>query len=172
MIGPGNRSGRLAVLALALLIATCQPLPHPFADDRPPAVLVLEPRVGDLGDLFNPYLPAGARLAGGSDWTVSTPNVLKEAEVAVTRVRRGEADQTPLGPDEALDLVDVLAAFTSGAAYVNHLDAETGTVEVGKLADLVVLDRDIEAEERGRIGDATVLLTLIEGAPVHDAGLL
>jgi hypothetical protein len=40
MIGPGNRSGRLAVLALALLIAGCQPLPHPFADDRPPAALL------------------------------------------------------------------------------------------------------------------------------------
>ena len=40
MIGPGNRSGRLAVLVLALLIAGCQPLPHPFADDRPPAALL------------------------------------------------------------------------------------------------------------------------------------
>jgi predicted amidohydrolase YtcJ len=45
-------------------------------------------------------------------------------------------------------------------------------VEVGKLADLVVLDRDIEAEEPGRVGDATVLLTLMEGVAVHDAGVL
>jgi predicted amidohydrolase YtcJ len=121
---------------------------------------------------FRSLQRAGAQLAGGSDWPVSTPNVLREAEVAITRVGRGELDQEPLGPHEALDLGAVLGAFTSGAAYVNHLEAETGTIEVGKLADLVVLDRDIEAEEPGRVGDATVLLTLIEGVPVHDAGLL
>jgi predicted amidohydrolase YtcJ len=121
---------------------------------------------------FRSLQRAGARLAGGSDWSVSTPNVLREVEVAITRIGRGEANRAPLGPEEALELVDALAAFTNGSAYVNHLDAETGSVEVGKLADLVVLDRDIEAEKPGRVGDATVLLTLIEGAPVHDAGLL
>ena len=121
---------------------------------------------------FRSLRRAGAILAGGSDWSVSTPNVLKESEVAITRVDRDVEEQAPLGPEEALDLVDVLAAFTIGAAYVNHLDGETGSVEVGKLADLVVLDRDIETEAPGRIGDATVLLTLSEGVAVHDAGQL
>jgi predicted amidohydrolase YtcJ len=115
---------------------------------------------------------AGARLAGGSDWAVSTPDVLKQAEVAITRMDRDAADRVPLGPGEALDLMDMLAAFTIGSAYVNHLDDETGTVEVGKLADLTILDRDIEAEEPGRVGDANVLLTLVEGQAVHDAGVL
>jgi predicted amidohydrolase YtcJ len=121
---------------------------------------------------FRSLQRAGARLAGGSDWAVSTPDVLQQAEVAVTRLGRDSADRPPLGPDEALGLADILAAFTIGSAYVNHLDAETGTIEVGKLADLVVLDRDIEAEEPAGIGDARVLLTLIEGAPVHDTGVL
>ena len=114
---------------------------------------------------------AGATLAGGSDWTVSTADVLKEVEVAITRRGRGLPDEGPLDPDEALSLAEALAAFTIGSAYVNHLDDVTGTIEVGKLADLVVLDRDIGAAPE-LVGDGSVLLTLIEGVPVHDAGVL
>jgi hypothetical protein len=121
---------------------------------------------------FGSLQRAGARLAGGSDWAVSTPNVLEQAQVAVTRLNGDSPDEPPLGAGEALDLVDVLAAFTIGSAYVNHLDDVTGSVEMGKLADLVVLDRDVEAEPVSRIGEARVLLTLIEGQPVHDAGAL
>jgi predicted amidohydrolase YtcJ len=128
----------------------------------------------DRGALMYPFrslLEAGATLAGGSDWTVSTADVLKEVEVAVTRRGRGLPDEGPLVPAEALDLTDALAAFTIGSAYVNHLDDVTGTVEVGKLADLVVLDRDIEAAPE-LMGDGSVLLTLIEGVAVHDRGVL
>ena len=68
--------------------------------------------------------------------------------------------------------MDALAAFTRGSAYVNHLDDRTGTVEVGKLADLVVLDRDLMGPGAGRSGDARVLLTLSEGDVVfEDPGL-
>ena len=59
-------------------------------------------------------------------------------------------------------------AFTIGSAYVNHLDADTGTLEVGKLADLVVLDRDLCAPGSGPIGDAKVIGTFVEGVAVHD----
>ena len=91
---------------------------------------------------FASLLRTGARLAGGSDWTVSTANPLLEIEVAVTRVAPDTRDVAPFLPDERLTLDAALRAFTSGSAYVNHLDAETGTIEVGKLADLVVLDRE------------------------------
>lgn len=121
---------------------------------------------------FRSLRRAGTLLAGGSDWSVSTPDVLIQVETAVNRVSPYNRDQVPLGPEEALDLVDALAAFTIGSAYVNHLDEETGSIEVGKLADLVVLDRDIEAEDPTRIGDARVLLTLIEGQTVHDSGTI
>ena len=92
---------------------------------------------------FASLLRTGATLAGGSDWTVSTPNPLLEIEVAVTRVAPDTRDVAPFLPDERLSLDAALRAFTIGSAYVNHLDAETGTIEVGKLADLVVLDRNI-----------------------------
>jgi predicted amidohydrolase YtcJ len=127
---------------------------------------------GALQYPFRSLQAAGARLAGGSDWTVSTPNVLAEIEVAVNRISPETRAAEPLLPAEALDLDTALAAFTRGSAWVNHLDQETGSIEAGKLADLVVLDRDISRMDPRRLGDARVLLTLIEGLAVHeDPGL-
>ena len=117
---------------------------------------------------FRSLLDAGARLAMGSDWSVSTPDPLREMEVAVTRVADIHRDAAPFLPDERLGLHDAFAAFTSGSAYANHLDDETGTLEVGKLADMVVLDRDVFAPDAGPLGDARVVATFIEGAAVHD----
>jgi predicted amidohydrolase YtcJ len=115
---------------------------------------------------------AGAIIAGGSDWTVSTPDVLKEVETAITRRFVEDRSLPPLLPDEALDPIDAFAAFTIGTAYVNHLDGVTGSIEVGKLADLVVIDRDVLDPASGPIGDARVVLTLIEGEAVHEDAAL
>lgn len=117
---------------------------------------------------FGSLVRAGAPIAFGSDWTVSTANPLPIVEVAVTRVPHPERDREPMLPDERLDLETALAAVTRGSAYVNFLEDETGTIEEGKLADLVVLDRDILDPGAGPVGDARVLLTLSEGEPVHD----
>ena len=110
---------------------------------------------------------AGAVLAFGSDWTVSTANPLEEIEVAVRRVAPDDRDGEPFLPAERVDLPAALDAFTSGAAYALRLEAETGTVSPGKLADLAVLDRDPFDEAAGPIGDARVVATLVEGEPVH-----
>jgi len=112
---------------------------------------------------------AGARLAFGSDWTVSTADPLPQIEVAVSRVEHPNRDTEPLLPEEALGLETAVAAFTRGSAYVNFLEDEAGTIEPGKLADLVVLDRDLFDPGAGPVGDARVLLTLSEGEAVHDA---
>jgi predicted amidohydrolase YtcJ len=122
---------------------------------------------------FRSLLDSGARLAMGSDWGVSTPNPFAEMEVAVTRVypdSRGTAE--PFLPDQALTLAESIRAFTLGSAFVNHLDGETGSIEVGKLADLAVVDRDLFAPDAGPIGDATVLATLVGGSIVHEATAL
>ncbi|MGH3022875.1 MAG: amidohydrolase [Gaiellaceae bacterium] len=121
---------------------------------------------------FGSLLRAGARLAFGSDWSVSTPDPLLQIEVAVTRIAPDTRELEPLCPGEELDLPTALATFTAGSAYVNHLDGETGTIAPGKLADLVVLDRDVLDSGSGPIGDARVLLTLVEGEAVYaDAAL-
>jgi predicted amidohydrolase YtcJ len=117
---------------------------------------------------FRSLVDAGAPLAFGSDWTVSTADPLPQIEVAVTRVQHPERDTEPMLPDERLDLDTAVAAFTRGSAYVNFLETETGTIESGKLADLVVLDRDLFDPGAGPVGDASVLLTLSEGEAVHD----
>jgi predicted amidohydrolase YtcJ len=118
---------------------------------------------------FQSLLAAGARLAMGSDWSVSTPNPLLEMEVAVTRVAdesRGIRD--PFLPAEALTVEEAIRAFTAGSAFVNHLDADTGTLEVGKLADLTVIDRDLLASDAGPIGDGQVLATFVGGTAVFE----
>ena len=117
---------------------------------------------------FGSLLRAGARLAMGSDWSVSTADPLAQIEVAVNRVSDLHRDHQPFLPDERMTLDQALAAFTMGSAYVNHLDQETGTLEPGKFADLVVLDRDIHAPDAGPLGDARVIGTFVEGAAVHD----
>jgi predicted amidohydrolase YtcJ len=109
---------------------------------------------------------AGAVLAFGSDWTVSTANPLEEIEVAVRRVAPDDRDGEPFLPAERVDLPAALDAFTIGSAYALRLEAETGSVTPGKLADLAVLDRDPFDAAAGPVGDARVLATLIEGEPV------
>jgi predicted amidohydrolase YtcJ len=117
---------------------------------------------------FGSLLRSGARLAMGSDWSVSTADPLRQIEVAVNRVSDRDRDGQPFQPDERLTLDEALAAFTIGSAYVNHLDEETGSLEAGKLADLAVLDRDITAPGAGPLGDARVIGTFVEGAAVYD----
>ena len=93
---------------------------------------------------FGDLLRAGARLAAGSDWAVSSANPLWGIHVAVNRILPpGEGDPAagPLLPGQALSLAEAMAAYTAGSAYVNNLD-ETGAIEPGYVADLVVLDRD------------------------------
>jgi len=118
---------------------------------------------------FASLLRAGARLAAGSDWAVSSANPLEGIHVAVNRsLPRAEPGAEPLLPGQALTLAEALAAYTAGSAYVNHLD-ETGAVAPGYLADLVVLDRDPFAGPAGEIAAAAVALTYVEGQQVYAA---
>jgi len=76
------------------------------------------------------------------------------------------ATKEVLLPEERIDLPTAIHAFTMGSAYVNHLDRETGSIEVGKLADLVVLDQNLfDLVPRG-LSEAKVLMTLVEGEKV------
>lgn len=112
---------------------------------------------------------AGARLAFGSDWSVSTPDPLLQLEVAVERRLPEEPDAPPFLPGERLDLRTAIAAATLGSAYVNGLDDVTGTIEPGKLADLVVLRDDVLAPDGPAPAETSVVLTVLEGELVHDA---
>jgi hypothetical protein len=116
---------------------------------------------------FASLLRAGARLAFGSDWSVSTPDPLVEIEVAVNRAIDLHREAEPFLPDERISLEAAVAAFTTGSAYVNHVD-DGGWLGVGRLADLIVLDRDLFAPDTGPIGDARVVATFVGGQPVFE----
>jgi predicted amidohydrolase YtcJ len=127
---------------------------------------------------FGSLARAGATLAFGSDWSVSTPDPMAEMHIAVNR-RVGtshpglagngpQAEREIFLPAERLDLATSIAAFTMGSAYVNHLDDVTGSIEVGKFADLAVVDRDLFAHPPDQIADARVDATFVEGVAVYE----
>ncbi|MFF4780880.1 amidohydrolase [Streptomyces griseorubiginosus] len=119
---------------------------------------------------FGDLLRAGATLAAGSDWPVSSPDPFQAIHVAVNRVSPGAPEGTPeFLPGQRLDLGTALAAYTAGSAHVNHLDDITGSITVGKSADLVVLDRDPFAGPPEEIAATRVLETFVEGRRVHTA---
>ena len=105
----------------------------------------------------------------GSDWSVSTADPLLQMEVAVERVSDEHRGRRPAFlPTERIDLDDALAGFTLGSAWANHLDAEVGSIEIGKAADLAVLDRDLFDRGAGAIGEARVIATFIDGEAVYE----
>jgi predicted amidohydrolase YtcJ len=120
---------------------------------------------------FGSLLRHGAMLAMGSDWPVSTADPLEEIHVGVNRKMpadypyRVENDEVFL-PDERVDLPTAIAGFTIGSAYVNHLDGETGSIEEGKYADLIVLDRNLFEHPMDEISSAHVQVTYVEGERV------
>jgi predicted amidohydrolase YtcJ len=124
---------------------------------------------------FGSLVRSGAKLAFGSDWPVSSADALAEVHVAVNRTMPpgylyGEPDKNekPLLPDERIDLPTAIASFTIGSAHVNHLDNITGSIEVGKRADLVILSEDLFARPVEEIGKTRVDLTLVDGSVVYE----
>jgi predicted amidohydrolase YtcJ len=116
---------------------------------------------------FGSIVRAGGALAFGSDWSVSTPDPRQQLALAVCRRDPLGVAEEPLLPEERLDLGTAIAAHTIGAAHACGLEKDTGSIEVGKLADLVVLDRDLFTVAPGEFLEVRVLATLLEGEVVH-----
>jgi hypothetical protein len=110
---------------------------------------------------------SGASFAFGSDWNVSSMNPLDGIQVAVTR-REPDRDAGPawIG-EEAISLSEAIAGYTIGGAYLGFAEKETGSLEPGKSADLIVLDRNLFEIPAWQIHQARVLWTLLEGREVY-----
>ena len=117
---------------------------------------------------FRSLRDAGATLAFGSDWFVAPPTPLEGIYAAVTR--RTLDDRHPGGwvPDQKITVEDALRAYTSGSAYAEFAEQEKGTLERGKLADLVLLDRDLTRIAPETIRDARVMMTVVGGKIVYE----
>ncbi|MEJ8645959.1 amidohydrolase [Streptomyces sp. MS1.HAVA.3] len=166
---------RFAKLGAAANIQALWAAHEPQMDEL--TIPFLGPERAALQYPFGDLQRAGARLVAGSDWSVSSPNPLWGIHVAVNRAVPDEAPNAtgtfeplpPFFPEQALTLAQALTAYTAGSAWVNHLDEVTGTVEVGKYADLVVLDRDPFAHPSEEIAETRVLRTYLDGELVFAA---
>jgi len=121
---------------------------------------------------FGDLVRQGARLAAGSDWPVSTADPLAAIHVAVNRSYPG-SERPPLGgAHQRLDLETAFAAYTSGSAYVNRRDDDTGSIREGYLANLVVIEPNPFRLPVAELHRARVTSTWIDGRRVHTADAL
>ena len=117
---------------------------------------------------INSIKKTGGRITGGSDWTVSSLNPLLAIEVAITRKEPGQKNGEALIPQEAVTLETILKGYTLEAAYGLFLDDKIGSIEVGKLADIVVLDRNLFKIPRHEIHNTKVNQTIFNGKIVYE----
>jgi predicted amidohydrolase YtcJ len=109
---------------------------------------------------------SGAVVSGGSDWSVSSLNPLDAIETGITHRDPGDTLSPPWHPAERVDLPTMIALYTINAAWALHQDRETGSIETGKLADLIVLDRNLFEVPASRIHEVQVERTLLAGKTV------
>lgn len=118
------------------------------------------------------FLAEGVTVAYGSDWFVTSPNPMDLIEAAVTRIRPAlpladKRTAQAMLPGEEVTLADAIASYTINGAFANFQEDVTGSLETGKLADIVVLDRNLFDVEPVRISETRVLLTFLGGRLVH-----
>ena len=118
---------------------------------------------------INSIVKSGGRIAGGSDWTVSSLNPLDAMEVAVTRKEPGNKNGEALIPEEAVTLETILQAYTIGGAYSLFKENEIGSIEDGKLADIIILNRNLFEVQPSEIHKVKVLQTIFNGEIVYQS---
>ncbi|MFJ7854005.1 amidohydrolase [Peribacillus frigoritolerans] len=120
---------------------------------------------------INTLQKTGAKLAFGTDFPIDILNPLLQIYRAVTRI--DSSGKTVWHPHECITLAEALKAYTSGPAYGSFREQELGTLEAGKLADIIVLERNLFEVFVEEIPDIKVLITMVDGQVVYDyAGTL
>lgn len=146
------------------VIANFQPLwAYPDAYIKDLTFPVLGPKRSQWLYAIDSIAKSGATLAAGSDWPVTSLNPLEAIQVAMTRRDPQDPGAEALLREQAVDLNTILAAYTINGAYLNGQEKETGSIETGKAADLIVLDRDLFRIRPGEVHRAKVVLTFIDG---------
>ncbi len=147
-------------------VASMQPLHLPY--DR-------EEKISRIGKErcryewpFRSLLDAGAILAFGTDFPVVPFNPFPNIHAAVTRATP-EGDPAGINPEERISLAETLRAYTWGSACALNRENELGTLEPGKLADIIVLDRNLFSVRDDEIPGTSVLLTVMDGTTVYES---
>ena len=158
------RFGRLGV------IASFQPL-HAYPDDD--LMKVWTPHIGperaQRGWVWRSIEQSAGVLAFGSDWPIVTLNPWPGVQNALTRqTTEGEPPGGYL-PNERISLEDAIKGYTWGAAFAGHREKEEGSLEAGKLADLILVAQDLFKIPPSEIGKTEVLLTMVGGKVVYES---
>lgn len=117
---------------------------------------------------FRTFLDNGVRLSFGSDWTVAPLNPLLGIYAAVTRRTLDGANPGGWFPEQKISVREAVEAYTINNAFAAFEEAEKGSIKVGKLADLVILAKDIFTVDPAHIGDIQVDLTMVGGKIVYE----
>lgn len=148
------------------VIASMQP--YHAIDDGRWAERVIGPKRSATTYAFRSLLDTKARLAFGSDWYVAPATPLEGIDAAVNRRTLDGKHPDGWVPEQKITAEEALRAYTSGAAYAGFAEKDLGTLEVGKLADLVILDRNILESGGDEIQNARVKLTMVGGKIVFE----
>ena len=116
---------------------------------------------------FKSVLDAGARLAFGSDWSVAPPTPIEGIYGAVTRETLDGKHPGGWIPEQKISVEDALRAYTSGSAYASFEEKIKGTLEPNKLADFVLIDRDLTRIPPEQIREAHIMMTIVGGRVVY-----
>ena len=143
------------------IIASMQP--YHAADDGRWCEKRIGPERSKGAYVFRSLLDSGAVLAFGSDWTVAPLNPLTGLKAAVTRQTLDGKHPNGWLPEQKITLDEAVRAYTVGSAWAEFADKVKGTITPGKLADLVMLDRDIYKSDPADLDKARVVLTVVDG---------
>jgi predicted amidohydrolase YtcJ len=126
-------------------------------------------RIEEGAYVWQKLLRSGALIANGSDFPVEEPNPMLGLYAAITR--QDEAGNPPAGwqPAERMSREEALRSFTIAAAFAAHAEKHVGSLTPGKLADLIVLSKDVMTVAPRDILTTTVTTTIIGGRVVHES---
>jgi predicted amidohydrolase YtcJ len=122
-------------------------------------------RLYQIRTVFN----TGAVISAGSDWSVTSLNPLDAIQVAVTRLGLSDSSGKPWLPEERMALSEMIAAYTINGAYANHEEKLNGSLECGKAADFIVLDKNLFDVPVSEIHNVRVISTYLNGHEVFTA---
>lgn len=115
---------------------------------------------------------AGATFVGGSDWPVSTANPFAAMQIAATRPRvNGQHGQSWLPTQKIDDIEFLIAAFTINGARLQYREHMIGSLEVGKMADMIIIDQNILEIPVAKLANTQVLMTMLNGKIIYQNGL-
>ena len=116
------------------------------------------------------FFDAGVTVASASDFPVTIPfSPVVGMKMGITRSFDPANPEMVLGPEERVSLDQMIASFTRNGAFAARLEDRLGSLEVGKVGDVVVLDRNLFEVPTDQVGEAKVLLTLFEGREIYRA---